>query len=198
MAGRSDRSEADVRRDAPVPVARELLFGVRRLPARRWPRRKRYELRFRDGGAASCDRTRLDTMLDARRWPADFWAVLAEVDRTFDGGDDGTIIDWPTGQALQGDHSEVGTETLRHRKGRIESSRGYRVRATGRAGSDYSDSDGDLHIDSEMMATPAVVIYAESIPDHRSRVLERVMRAWLWAGLDVDVYPPRSLPDDNR
>lgn len=186
-----------MRRDAPVPVARELLVGVRRLPDRGRLRGKRYELRFRDGGAASCDLARLDTMLDARRWPADFWAVVAEVDRIYDGGDDWTIIDWPTGQAMQGDHSEIGIEALRHRKGWIESSRGYKVRATGRAGLDYVDSDGDLHIDSEMMATPAVVIYRESIPGHPSRVLERVMRAWLWTGLDVDIYPPLPLSGDH-
>ena len=68
-------------------------------------------------------------------------------------------------------------EVLRRRGGWIESSRGYRVRATGRAGLDYFDADGDLHIDSEMMATPTIVIYTDSIPDDRPLVLERVMRA---------------------
>lgn len=131
-------------------------------------------------------------MLDGRRYPADFWATVGAANDAYGRGDDQTMIAW-VGPVMPSGHPEVGLESLRHRGGWIESSRDYRVRSTGRAGLDYSDSDGELHIDSEMMATPAVVIYTDSIPEYRSRVLERVMRAWLWAGLDVNIYPPRPL-----
>lgn len=129
-------------------------------------------------------------MLDGRGYPADFWATVRAADAAFAIGDECSLIEWPTGRHLEGSGPTGRVEVLRRRGGWIESSRGYRVRATGRAGLDYFDADGDLHIDSEMMATPTIVIYTDSIPDDRPLVLERVMRAWLWSGLDVDIDPP--------
>lgn len=171
-------------------VVRELILGVRRLPGRRWKHKRQYELRFRDGGAASCSLTRLDELLEARRTPADFWAVVHAADEAFEAGDD-RLLEWPSGRPVMDGLIKSDSKEVMRRSGVwIESSIGYRVRSTGRSGFDYVDEDGPLHIDSEWMATPKAVIYTRSIPAERPKVLEQVMRAWLWAGFDVDLDPP--------
>ena len=127
--------------------------------------------------------------MQAHRFPADFWAVIAAADEAFDGGDD-RLVEWSSGRPLGVNGDGVSTGSL-YRAGRwIESSAGYRVRSTGRAGFDYEDRDGPLHIDSEWMAVPKAVINTDSIPVERPQVLERVMRCWLWAGFDIELYPP--------
>jgi len=153
-----------------------------------WHKRQ-YELRFRDGGAASCSVRRLDQLLEARSVPGDFWAVVHAADKAFEAGDD-RLLEWPSGRRLGVDSNHAAAESQRRTGVWIESSAGYRVRSTGRAGFDYEDQDGPVHIDSEWMATPKAVIYTSSIPVERPNVLERVMRCWLWAGFDIDVDPP--------
>jgi len=166
-----------------------LILGVRRLPGRGLRHKRQYELRFRDGGAASCSLKRLDELLDAKSTPADFWAVVGAADEAFKTGDD-RLLEWPSGRPLDPDGSVATQESLRREGVWIESSAGYRVRSRGRAGFDYEDQDGPLKVDSEWMASPKAVIYTQSIPADRPRVLERIMRCWLWAGFDIDLEPP--------
>lgn len=80
----------------PGVVVRQLILGVRRLPGRGVRHKRQYELRFRDGGAASCSLKRLDELLDARSTPADFWAVIGAADEAFKAGDD-RLLEWPSG-----------------------------------------------------------------------------------------------------
>jgi hypothetical protein len=177
----------------PCVVARETVVGVRRLPVRAL-RRKRYEVRYRDGGAASCSFSRLDAVLEAKRVPADFWALVGAADEAFRNGDGHSLFDWPTGSRRESGEPGWGPDEGIRTRGRwVTSSLGYRVRATGRAGLDYEDSEGPLHIDSEWMASPTLVIYRTSIPDHRPDVLGRAARLWLCSGFDVDVDPPDAL-----
>jgi hypothetical protein len=69
------------------------------------------------------------------------------------------------------------------RRGLIRSSEGYSVRIVGPTGIDYSDSDGELRIDSEVMARPSreIVVYTIRIPDTPERprqlVVDRLDRA---------------------
>jgi hypothetical protein len=109
-------------------------------------------------------------------------------------GDGHSLFDWPTGSRRESGEPGWGPDEAIRTRGRwVTSSLGYRVRATGRAGLDYEDSEGPLHIDSEWMASPTLVIYRTSIPDHRPDVLGRAARLWLCSGFDVDVDPPDAL-----
>jgi hypothetical protein len=69
------------------------------------------------------------------------------------------------------------------RRGLIRSSDGYSVRIVGPTGIDYSDPDGELRIDSEVMARPSreIVVYTTRIPDTPERprqlVVDRLDRA---------------------
>ena len=73
----------------PCVVARETVVGVRRLPVRAL-RRKRYEVRYRDGGAASCSFSRLRRLAVFAQWrdEAALERFLARdpLGRTLDGG----------------------------------------------------------------------------------------------------------------
>ena len=90
-----------------------------------------------------------------------------------------------------------GTHTARtpenaesfHKRGPwIVSSRGFRVRALGRAGMEYLEAGVRLHIDSEAMATRDFVVFANSIPaDTRPRIIDNVTRAWGCDRFGVDV-----------
>ena len=171
------------RGEGPVPVAQVL--GIRRLPRRHWPLRDRYELRLTSGDALSCTPARLDDLLDARRWPADYWATLRAADGAHSDGDR-SLICWATGQRLSTGF-DLRRDAIRRKGLWLVSDEGYRVKTTGRAGMDYEDADGALHVDSEMMAKPAAVIYAYSVPVDRSSVIENITRAWLWAGFDIHV-----------
>lgn len=170
-------------------VNRQLILGVRRLPGRGVRHKRQYESRFRDGGAASCSLKRLDELLEARSTPADFWAVVGAADAAFEAGDD-RLLDWPSGIFLDVESNVAAQESLRRDGVWIGSSAGYRVRSTGRAGFEYEDQDGPLHVDSEWMASPKAVIYTRSLPVDRPQVLERLMRCWLWARFDIDLEPP--------
>lgn len=172
-------------------VAPELIVGIRRLPPRGWRHRRQYEVRFRDGGSASCSFSRLDDVLDGRRFPADFWVTVGEADKAFQRNDGAALIAWPSGAevtTLRGPWPPA--ETISRDGTWVRSSAGYCVRSKGRAGLEYVDEDGPLDIDSEWMAEPALVIYRASIRADRTKVLDRVARLWLWCGFDVDLDPP--------
>lgn len=166
-------------------IPHDQVLGIRRLPPHRWPLRDRYELRLKSGDALSCTPARLDELLDARRWPADYWAMLRAADGAHSDGDR-SLISWATGQRLSTGF-DLRRDAIRRKGPWLVSDEGYRVKANGRAGMDYEDADGALHVDSEMMAAPAAVIYTYSVPIHRRSVVENITRAWLWAGLDVHV-----------
>ena len=171
-------------------VPHDQIVGIRRLPPRRWPHRNRYELRLESGDSLSCSPSRLDGLLDARKWPADYWATVRAADSAFAEGDR-SLIAWRTGGRHPSNFA-VHSDALRRQGPRIVSDDGYRVKATGRAGMDYEDADGPLHVDSEMMAAPAAVVYTYLIPVERRLVLENITRAWLWAGFDV--HPQHVAP----
>jgi hypothetical protein len=173
-------------------VARELILGLRRLPGRGWRHKRQYELRFRDGSAASCSLRRLDDLLAAREVPSDFWAVVQVADEQHHSGNQ-DLVAWPSGRVISGSSSVGSAREVFCRKGPwIESSSGYRVRSTGRAGFEYVSDLVEVLIDSEWMATPKAVVYTRSIPIDHPEILEQVMRAWLWAGFDVDLDPPNA------
>lgn len=155
--------------------------------------RRQYELRFRDGGAASCSLARLGDLLEARKVPADFWAVVAAADAAFE-AHHGHLVAWPSGSSVETATNVAADETFRRNGSWIESSLDYRVRSIGRFGFEYQDEDGPLNVDSEWMATLKAVIYTESIPLDRPKVLERIARCWLWAGFDIDLDPPIQAP----
>jgi hypothetical protein len=70
----------------------------------------------------------------------------------------------------------------------IISSRGFRLRALGRAGMEYMESDTRLHIDSEAMATRDFEVYEDSLPIHaRLRIIANLTRAWRWDGFGIHV-----------
>ena len=62
--------------------------------------RRVYEVRMRDGALRRVSFGELDTLLDARRNPADFWASVhaadSERDRSSDGAEPGMTA-WPSG-----------------------------------------------------------------------------------------------------
>jgi len=172
-------------------VVGERIVGVRRLPARGLRHRRQYELRFTDGGSASCSLPRLELLLEAHERPEDFGAVVRAADAARRAGDGAGLVEWPSGRRLAGVAGGSGPrESIRRRGGWIESSHGWKVRPAGRSGLDYVDDRGPLHLDSEWMATPTLVIHHASIPPDRPEVRERVVRLWLWAGYDVDLDVP--------
>ena len=76
--------------------------------------------------------------------------------------------------------------------GWIRSSDGYSIRVGSRTGIDYRDGLGELHISSEVMASPSnkVVVYTRSIPDTAERpqaeVMGRLQRAFTFGGLILE------------
>ncbi len=88
------------------------------------------------------------------------------------------------------------TEPERFRKsflgGRVSSSRGYSVRAPGRAEVWYEDEDGRLIISGELMGDRAAttLVDVRTIPDNLSRprklVVERLQRAFDFAGWKIE------------
>lgn len=80
------------------------------------------------------------------------------------------------------------TEEFSQRGPWIISSRGFCVRALGRAGMEYVEGGESLHVDSEALAIPAFVVYARSLPpDARTRIIDNLGRAWRSCGFDVQV-----------
>lgn len=168
----------------PGVASSETVFGVRRLPPRNWWHRRRYELRWTSGDAASCSLSRLHRLVGGSAK-----ALLEAADDAVNRGDE-RLLRWPTGVPL-GDppQSDAPAERL-HRHGVwIVSSRGYRVRATGRAGMEYTDEHGSLYVATEWIATNTLVFAVDKPPDGRFTVLDRIARAWLWAGFDVEAWP---------
>ena len=141
-------------------VDRSRLIGLRRVAPRRTRARLRllrgdvrYEVRFVDWAWVR-DRVGVDELLGRRQLRADIPAALAEADRLWDTRDGSTFVECPTGRHIPGPVTRHG-ETFSARGPWIVSSSGYRVRATGRAGMDYADAEGDLRIDSEGLAIKA-------------------------------------------
>ncbi len=168
----------------PGMASSETVFGVRRLPPRSWWHRRRYELRWASGDAASCSVSRLRRLVGGAAK-----ALLEAADDAFGSGDE-RLLRWPTGVPL-GDRlgADASAERLRRQGAWIVSSRGYRVRATGRAGMEYADEHGSLCVATEWMVTNTLVFEVDKPPDGRFTVLDRIARAWLWAGFDVEAWP---------
>ena len=79
-------------------------------------------------------------------------------------------------------------ETFRKNGPWIESSRGFKVRALGRAGMEYIRGQLILQLNAEALATNAFMIYPTAFPaGEREHVLDDVTRAWLWAGFEIQV-----------
>jgi hypothetical protein len=71
--------------------------------SRRWfhlGTRERYELWQADGVSASLTIRELDELLDARRFPADFWVAVHAADAAFDEGDRESWIKSGTGRRV--------------------------------------------------------------------------------------------------
>jgi hypothetical protein len=71
--------------------------GSALLPER-W--RRQYNVWSDDGFGFSVSLSGLDTLLDARRYPADFWACVQAADRAFKAGDLQAVFEWPSGRRL--------------------------------------------------------------------------------------------------
>jgi hypothetical protein len=65
----------------------------------RWKRH--YNVWYDDGFGMSVSLSGLDTLLDARRVPADFWACVEAADAAFMAGDRDAVIEWPTARRLE-------------------------------------------------------------------------------------------------
>jgi hypothetical protein len=82
--------------------------GVRRvantLPLVPWdlPVMRRYEILFADGRRRIATFHQVDSLLDGRNAPADFWATMDEVQRTFVGRD-ASFVRYATGERLSGE-----------------------------------------------------------------------------------------------
>jgi hypothetical protein len=82
--------------------------GVRRvpntLPLVPWDLRllRRYEILLADGGRRLATFQQVDSLLDGRSAPADFWTTMDEVQRTF-AGRDASFVRYPTGERLPGE-----------------------------------------------------------------------------------------------
>jgi hypothetical protein len=62
-----------------------------------WPQR-RYELHFPHGKCRVVTLRQLDTILNGRSFPADFWAAVEAADAAFAAGDRDALIEWPSGR----------------------------------------------------------------------------------------------------
>jgi hypothetical protein len=72
---------------------------VRRLgPFRRIERR--YRVRFLDGTELVLSLAGLDSLLDARRTPADFWACVHAADTAYAAGETLTQVEWPSSRLV--------------------------------------------------------------------------------------------------
>lgn len=82
--------------------------GVRRvrniLPSVPWdlPLLRRYEVLFGNGSRSIATLDRVDSLLDGRRVPADFWATMDEVQRAFVERDERFVVH-PTGERIPAD-----------------------------------------------------------------------------------------------
>jgi hypothetical protein len=83
----------------------------------------------------------------------------------------------------------VAAETFRKTwRQEIVSSQGFSVRLSGRTSLTYKDTQGELRVDAEPMASSGIMVavYSDSVPDspHRSRlqVMDNIARAFLYAG----------------
>ena len=72
--------------------------GPRLLPDR-WKRQ--YNVWSDDGFGFSVSLSGLDSLLDGRRNPADFWTCVEAADNAFLAGDNNTVIEWPSGRRLE-------------------------------------------------------------------------------------------------
>ena len=73
---------------------------VRRIgPFRRSPRR--YRLGHPDGSETVLSLAALDSILEARRTPADFWACVDAADTAYAAGDTVTRVEWPSSRPVR-------------------------------------------------------------------------------------------------
>jgi len=68
------------------------------LRPERW--RRHYNVWYDDGFGMSVSLAGLDTLFDARKYPAEFWACVAAADRAFKSGDTEAVFEWPIGRRL--------------------------------------------------------------------------------------------------
>ena len=79
---------------------------LRRVPdgprafASAFRRVRRYELHDADGVTRMVTLHGLDSMLNARAAPADFWACVRAADAAFEAGDLDSLVEWPTGRRV--------------------------------------------------------------------------------------------------
>jgi len=79
--------------------------GVRRLrnagPFLPWdlPSLRRYEILFADGTRRLANLRQVDSLLDVRAYPADFWSTIQEVERAYSATDT-RFVEYPTGQRI--------------------------------------------------------------------------------------------------
>lgn len=70
--------------------SRSLRSGFRRA--------RGYEVASADGERRTVSLRELDSVLDGRAVPADFWACVEAADAVFDAGDKDAFIEWPSGR----------------------------------------------------------------------------------------------------
>ena len=63
-------------------------------------RSRRYEIWVAGGTPKTVSFTQLDKLLDARRFPADFWAAVNEADRAFESGERTVWVEAGTGRRV--------------------------------------------------------------------------------------------------
>ena len=78
----------NLRRVADGP--RTIRSGLRRI--------RRYEVSDPTGGPRVVTLRQLDSLLQARSMPADFWACVDAADAAYSDGDQAVLIEWPTGR----------------------------------------------------------------------------------------------------
>lgn len=72
---------------------RKLRSGLR---PQRW-----YELHSPNGEYRVVTPHQLDTTLNGRSYPADFWAAVSAADAAFEAGDRDVLIEWPSGRRVK-------------------------------------------------------------------------------------------------
>jgi hypothetical protein len=80
-----------------VVTLRRVANGPRTVSSGFRPAR-RYEVFDVTGGARVVTLHQLDSLLEGRAVPADFWACVDAADLAFSAGDLDVLIEWPTGR----------------------------------------------------------------------------------------------------
>jgi hypothetical protein len=79
--------------------------GVRRLsnagPSLPWDLSplRRYEILFADGSKRVGSLREVDSLLDGRSFPADFWSTIGEVEKAYSVSD-ASFVEYPTGKRI--------------------------------------------------------------------------------------------------